>query len=130
AGFEQEMEKQRERARAAQKKEVVVAATEGEAAGSYEASLFTGYIIDTDKPVSAVLLDVVRSGEDVFLVFDRTPFYAEMGGQAGDTGTAVVGGQTFAIADTLKDKAGRHLHKVARRDDGDGPHFESGTPAQ
>jgi alanyl-tRNA synthetase len=37
-----------------------------------------------------------------------------MGGQAGDTGTAVVAGQTIPIVDTVKDKAGRHLHKVDR----------------
>jgi alanyl-tRNA synthetase len=59
-----------------------------------------------------MVTDVVRSEKDVFLVFDRTPFYAEMGGQAGDCGTAVVAGQTLAIVDTVKDKAGRHLHKV------------------
>jgi alanyl-tRNA synthetase len=112
AGFEREMEKQRERARAAQKKEIIVAATEGEVSAAFEASLFTGYLIDTSKPVEATLTDVVRSGKDAFLVFDRTPFYAEMGGQAGDAGTAVVGGQTFTITDTIKDKAGRHLHKV------------------
>jgi alanyl-tRNA synthetase len=112
AGFESEMEKQRDRARAAQKKEIIVAAKEGDAAASYEASVFTGYLIDTAKPVSAIVADVVRSEEDVFLVFDRTPFYAEMGGQVGDTGTAVVAGQTIAIVDTVKDKAGRHLHKV------------------
>src|SRR6185436_11163804 len=41
-------------------------------------------------------------------------FYGEMGGQAGDTGTAVVAGQTIAIVDTVKDKAGRHLHKIDR----------------
>ncbi len=111
-GFAVEMEQQRTRARAAQKKEIIVAATEGEAAASYEASLFTGYIIDTEKPLEAIVTDVVRSGEDVFLVFDRTPFYAEMGGQAGDTGLAVVAGETLTIGDTMKDKAGRHLHKV------------------
>jgi alanyl-tRNA synthetase len=112
AGFESEMTRQRERARAAQKKEVIVAAKEGDAAVAYEASIFTGYLIDTSKPVSAIVTDVVRSGNDVFLVFDRTPFYAEMGGQAGDTGTATVAGQTITIVDTVKDKAGRHLHKV------------------
>ncbi len=112
AGFEAEMEKQRERGRASQKKEIVVAATEGEASATYEASLFTGYVVDTEKHVEAEVTDVVRVGEDVFLVFNRTPFYAEMGGQAGDTGIAVVGGQTIRIVDTVKDKAGRHLHKV------------------
>ncbi|PTX91013.1 alanine--tRNA ligase [Opitutus sp. ER46] len=111
-GFEAAMEKQRERARAAQKKEVIVAATEGDASASYEATVFTGYLIDTDNAVEAVVTDVVPSGDDTFLVFDRTPFYAEMGGQAGDTGTAVVAGQTIAIVDCVKDKAGRHLHKV------------------
>ena len=112
AGFEKEMTKQRERARAAQKKEVIVAAKEGDAAAVYEASVFTGYLIDTARPVAAIVTDVVRSETDVFLVFDRTPFYAEMGGQAGDTGTATVAGQTIRIVDTVKDKAGRHLHKV------------------
>jgi alanyl-tRNA synthetase len=112
AGFETEMGKQRERARAAQKKEIIVAAKEGDAAAAFEASIFTGYLLDTARPVSAIVTDVVRSGADVFLVFDRTPFYAEMGGQAGDTGLAVVAGQTIRIVDTVKDKAGRHLHKV------------------
>jgi alanyl-tRNA synthetase len=116
AGFESEMEKQRERGRAAHKKEVIVAATEGDASVSYEASLFTGYVIDTAKPVEANLIDVVRTEKDAFLVFDRTPFYAEMGGQAGDTGTATVAGQTFTIVDTIKDKAGRHLHKISPDD--------------
>ena len=113
-GFEAEMEKQRERARAAQKKEIVVARTEGDASATYEATVFTGYLIDTSKPVDAIVTDVVSQGEELYLVFDRTPFYAEMGGQAGDTGIAIVAGQTVAIVDCVKDKAGRHLHKVDR----------------
>ncbi len=112
AGFETAMEKQRERARAAQKKEVIVAATEGDAATEHAASVFTGYVLGNDQPVAATLIDVVRTEKDAFLVFDRTPFYAEMGGQAGDTGTAVVAGRTFPIVDCVKDKSGRHLHKV------------------
>jgi alanyl-tRNA synthetase len=113
AEFERLMEKQRATARAAQKKEIVVAATEGAASAAYEASIFTGYVIDTAAPVEAIVTDVVKTDKDVFLVFDRTPFYGEMGGQVGDTGSATVAGQRFEIVDTIKDKAGRHLHKLA-----------------
>ncbi len=113
AEFERLMEGQRERGRASTKKEIVVAATEGAESAAYEASLFTGYTIDTTKPVDAILTDIVKNGKDTFVVFDRTPFYAEMGGQAGDTGTAIIGGQTVQITDTIKDKSGRHLHKLA-----------------
>ena len=114
--FERLMDEQRKRGQASTKKIVIVAATEGDASATFEASLFTGYVIDTSSPVTAIVTDVVRSGDDVFLAFDRTPFYAEMGGQAGDTGSAVVAGQTLTIVDTVKDKAGRHLHKVASAD--------------
>ncbi|HWA09305.1 MAG TPA: alanine--tRNA ligase [Opitutaceae bacterium] len=109
AGFEAEMEKQRERGRASQKKEIIVAATEGEATGT-AATTFVGY---TELTAKARLVDVVRTEKETFLVFDRTPFYAEMGGQMGDAGTVLVGGQLLHIADTVKDKSGRHLHRVA-----------------
>jgi alanyl-tRNA synthetase len=112
AGFEAEMEKQRERGRAAQKKEVIVGATEGEASDARPTE-FIGYAVDTLQASSATLLETVRTKKDVFLVFDRTPFYAEMGGQAGDSGHALIAGKSFEISDTVKDKAGRHLHKVA-----------------
>ncbi len=128
-GFDVEMDKQRERARAAQKKEIIVAATEGNASTTYEATVFTGYLIDTSKPVAAIVTDIVRSGDDVFLVFDRTPFYAEMGGQAGDTGTAIVAGQTIQIVDCVKDKAGRHLHKVDKSAGAQLSAISKGSPA-
>ncbi|HLP08741.1 MAG TPA: alanine--tRNA ligase-related protein [Opitutaceae bacterium] len=110
AGFEAEMEKQRERARAAQKKEVIVAATEGSETVEHQPTKFVGY---TELESEAKLLEVVRADKDTFLVFDQTPFYAEMGGQIGDTGTVTIGGQSLAIADTVKDKSGRYLHKLA-----------------
>ena len=108
-GFEVEMEKQRDRGRAAQKKEIVVAATEGEATG-LQATKFLGY---EKLTAHAQLIDVIAADKDTFLVFDQTPYYAEMGGQAGDTGTALINGQLVHITDTVKDKAGRHLHKVS-----------------
>ncbi|MBI5768976.1 MAG: alanine--tRNA ligase [Verrucomicrobia bacterium] len=109
AGFEAEMEKQRERGRAAQKKEIIVAATEGEATDQKPTN-FIGY---GQLTAEATLIDVVKADKDVFFVFDQTPLYAEMGGQAGDHGAARIGSQNFAIVDVVKDKAGRHLHKLA-----------------
>ncbi|MCP5531300.1 MAG: alanine--tRNA ligase [Opitutaceae bacterium] len=108
-GFERLMNQQRERARAAQKKEVIVAATEGDDT-NVVATQFLGY---TDTHAHGTLTDIVNSDQGTFLIFDRTPFYAEMGGQAGDCGTALINGQLVHFTDTVKDKSGRHLHKVA-----------------
>ncbi|HEY8933024.1 MAG TPA: alanine--tRNA ligase [Rariglobus sp.] len=107
--FERLMEGQRDRARAAQKKEIVVAATEGETVDQ-TATVFTGYLSLTTE---TKLIDIVKTEKDTYLVFEATPFYAEMGGQVGDTGEALVNGQLIHITDTIKDKSGRHLHKVA-----------------
>jgi alanyl-tRNA synthetase len=110
AGFEAEMEKQRERGRAARKTDVIVAATEGEAAAT--ATKFTGYEVDATHATHAKLVDVVKTDKDTYLVFDQTPFYGEMGGQVGDTGHALIGGVKVDIIDTVKDKSARHLHKI------------------
>jgi alanyl-tRNA synthetase len=110
AGFESEMEKQRERGRAARKTDVIVAATEGEATAT--ATKFTGYEIDATHATHAKLVDVVKTEKDTYLVFDQTPFYGEMGGQVGDAGHALINGTKVDITDTIKDKSGRHLHKV------------------
>jgi alanyl-tRNA synthetase len=110
AGFQTRMNDQRMRGRAAQKKEIIVATTEGEETIEQKPTKFLGY---TQLTAEAKVIDVVKSGKDTFLVFDQTPFYAEMGGQAGDHGAAEIGGQVFAIVYTVKDKADRHLHKLA-----------------
>jgi alanyl-tRNA synthetase len=116
--FEKLMGQQRERARAAQKKEIVVAATEGETAADLKPTKFLGYTMTrTTTAGPATLVDIVHADQDTFLIFDQTPFYAEMGGQAGDTGTALIDGQLLQIVDTVKDKAGRHLHRVASDSD-------------
>jgi alanyl-tRNA synthetase len=112
AGFDALMEQQRERGRAALKREIIVAATEGDGTAAAAPTAFTGYALDPAQGTHATLLEVVRSKPGTFLVFDRTPFYAEMGGQVGDTGHALLGGEAVAVLDTVKDKAGRHLHRI------------------
>ncbi len=109
--FEIEMARQRERGRAARKTDVIVAATEGEATA--EATKFTGYEIDSTHATHAKLVDVVKTDKDTLLVFDQTPFYAEMGGQVGDAGHALINGHKVDIVDTVKDKSGRHLHRLS-----------------
>ncbi|MGH8019358.1 MAG: REP-associated tyrosine transposase [Opitutaceae bacterium] len=111
AGFEAEMEKQRERGRAAQKKEVITVSEGG--AGGGEATLFVGYTLHPAPWVEGRIVDVVSTDADAFLVFDQSPFYAEMGGQVGDRGHASIDGVSFEMVDTIKDKAGRFLHKIA-----------------
>jgi alanyl-tRNA synthetase len=104
------MEEQRERGRAARKTDVIVAATEGDTKS--EATKFVGYSIDSTHATHAKLVDVVKTEKDTYLVFDQTPFYAEMGGQVGDTGDVLINDQKFEIVDCIKDKSGRHLHKL------------------
>jgi len=104
AGFEHEMEQQRTRARSASQFSGVESArvdVEGE-------TQFTGYQhLDDNARVLAILHDnetVERldSGQEAVLVLDRTPFYAESGGQAGDRGRIVSRDAVFEIRDTQK----------------------------
>ena len=108
--FERLMEEQRKRGQASTKKVIVIAATEGDTSVDLQSTKFLGY---DQLTAHAQLIDVITAEKDTFLVFDQTPFYAEMGGQAGDTGTALINGQIVHLTDCVKDKAGRHLHKVA-----------------
>ena len=110
AEFERLMEEQRKRGQASTKKVIVVAATEGDTSVDLQSTKFLGY---DQLTAHAQLIDVITAEKDTFLVFDQTPFYAEMGGQTGDTGTALINGQLVHLTDCVKDKAGRHLHKVA-----------------
>lgn len=111
-GFEVEMTRQRERARAAQKKDVVVAATSGDEQVDHAATEFVGYELANLTNLETSLTDIVRSEKATYVVFARSPFYAEMGGQAGDTGIVTLSGESIQVLDTIKDKAGRFLHRI------------------
>ena len=52
----------------------------------------------------------ITGGEKGIIVLDRTPFYAEMGGQVADHGTILVGESRFVVTNVLKDKGGKYLH--------------------
>ncbi len=109
-GFNAEMEKQRERARASQQKTIISVA---DTTGNQAATIFTGYDnANLESFETELVATETNTQGDAFLVFSQSPFYAELGGQVGDTGIASVNGQTYVIVNTLKDAAGRHLHQV------------------
>lgn len=111
AAFNAEMEAQRERARAARRTEVIKVNEQSE---DLAPTLFVGYDLDHQQTFTTTVLDIVRpeNASHVFLVFDRTPFYGEMGGQIGDRGVVRYRDQVLAITDTKVSKAGQYLHRV------------------
>ena len=105
AGFEREMDVQRERGRKASR--FTMAA--GEKPSFDRATEFRGYeTLAGDAPVVALLdaagkpVDALKQGQSGTVVLERTPFYAESGGQVGDTGVLEGKGARFAVADTQK----------------------------
>ena len=116
AGFTQLLQEQKVRAREARKKLGDLAWEGIELGLDNTPTEFTGY--DNSEQIAKVLAVVVdgevsgaiAGGEDGILVLDKTPFYAEMGGQVADHGTIIVGGSVFEVRNVLKDKGGKYLH--------------------
>ena len=117
AGFKTLMEQQRERARAAQKKEVI-------SVSSLSSDAQTEFIGFDQLNADATVLEVVEEKKRTGIVLDRSPFYAEMGGQVGDAGSLTIGDRTWQITDTQK-AGDAFLHYVK----GDGTP-EQGAAAQ
>ena len=94
-GFEQLMSKQRDRARSAQKKEIISVnslVTEAK-------TEFVGFEVNSTK---SRVIEVLQDEKQTSVVLDRSPFYAEMGGQLGDTGLLIFEGQELTVTDTQK----------------------------
>src|SRR5213080_2428020 len=97
-GFEKLMEEQRERARKAQKKEEI-SVEEGELKAA--PTKFLGYdFLEAEAVVETVLPG--KKSDEVNIVVDRTPFYAEMGGQVGDRGLLHVPGHDWTEVGQLR----------------------------
>ena len=60
--------------------------------------------------VGEELAGAITGGEKGFVVLDRTPFYAEMGGQVADHGVLLMGNSRFRVTNVQKDKGGKYLH--------------------
>ena len=116
AGFEAAMEQQRETARAAGK----FTSTTGlpaDLVAQLSPTVFLDYgpldagglqvvaLLKDGRPVPAV-----QAGDDAVVILDSTPFYAESGGQVGDTGVLAEQGVEFDVADTLKFAGQFHGH--------------------
>lgn len=118
AGFELAMNEQRERARNA-RQNVNSMQTQSEVLGNIKAeSEFIGYTHTVaDAEIVAIvkdgeLVDSVQEGEEVQLVLDRTPFYAESGGQIADKGTLSNDLVLASVLDVKKAPNGQNLHNV------------------
>ncbi|PEO67928.1 alanine--tRNA ligase [Bacillus toyonensis] len=117
-GFEAEMEKQRERARAA-RQDVDSMQVQGGVLGEVKvASEFVGYgTVATESNIVALVkngeyTDSLQAGEEGQLMLDVTPFYAESGGQIADRGYLLADGVKVVVKDVQKAPNGQNLHKV------------------
>lgn len=115
-GFETEMNLQRERARSA-RQDVDSMQVQGGVLGEIKTeSTFIGYdqmqaetkVVEIFK--EGQLADHVSAGEEVQIILDTTPFYAESGGQIADQGTLEAPGLKIQIKDVQKAPNGQNLH--------------------
>ncbi len=103
-GYDAAMAEQRERAQAASQFKM----GDGPKIEFDGATEFSGYetVVDQGKVVALLhgdgKVDTLNKGDEGVVVLDRTPFYAESGGQIGDTGVLVSDEAEFAVADTQK----------------------------
>lgn len=91
----------------------------GEAVGRAGTSVFTGYEGTRLEGASTVALikddaevKELAEGDEGEVILDRTPFYAESGGQVGDTGTLASGSARITVKDTVSPVSGLIIHRV------------------
>lgn len=124
-GFLQAMEQQKQKARENQNFEAKLSVGDAALYESLDASVvseFVGYDSLTAQSAIAAIgsgtewKDVLSEGEEGTIITGKTPFYATMGGQCGDTGIITCGGSEFAVEDTVKlpgDRIG-HVGRVTK----------------
>ncbi len=111
AGFDRDMAAQRERARAASQFGIDYGAMPEVTVTSeftgYDALRGEGSVVGLFRGTEAV--DALQAGEEGMVILDRTPFYAESGGQVGDRGELGAADAVFEVLDTVK-QGGAHAH--------------------
>src|SRR5699024_2522253 len=118
-GFEVEMEKQRERARAARSTEESMSVQSEALQGVTTEFEFVGHSqLSSNATIKAIIkdeesLDHLPIDEEAWVFFNRSPFYAEMGGQVADSGGIYDGSELIAeVNDVQKAPNGQYMHKV------------------
>ena len=116
-GFEKAMDVQRERARSSSS----FAVGQSELPDLDLSTEFIGYeLLQADSTIQAIYKDgielaSINEGEEAYLVLDKTPFYAESGGQAGDRGVISMQDATFDVSDVQKrGQTYFHIGKVSQ----------------
>jgi alanyl-tRNA synthetase len=100
SGFENEMKNQKERSR----EDAAVTTDDWTVLNDTEGTQFTGYDRFEDEVMISKYRTVkIKGKESYHLVFNKTPFYAESGGQVGDTGYIISSKERIAINDTIKE---------------------------
>ena len=107
-GFNSLMDEQRARARKAQKKQVIEVS-------QLETSAPTAFVGYDQIETAASVSEIIEVKDKTAVILDASPFYAEMGGQVGDTGELAGGGQLWRIANTQK-AGNAWLHFLLEKD--------------
>ena len=114
--FRQLMQEQKERAREARKALGDLGWAGVEFGKEVPSTEFVGYDHDTCEATVVALMcedelcGQIEAGSDGIVVLDKTPFYAEMGGQVADHGVITAKGFTFTVTDVQKNKGGKFMH--------------------
>lgn len=118
-GFNKAMQEQKDTARNARADGSSWDGDETYVFSNAEPTVFVGYdTLETEAKVVGIvvadngvadMMDVNQSG---FIVTDKTPFYAEMGGQTGDVGVINVNGNAITVVNTTKTADGYYMHEV------------------
>lgn len=117
-GFEAEMEQQRERARSARVDVDSMHVQSGVLTDIKNESEFIGYdnLAVTANVIVLLkegqLVQEAAAGEEIQFILDKTPFYAESGGQIADKGTIIAAGVKAEVQDVQKAPNGQNLHRA------------------
>ncbi len=116
AGFQEKMQEQKTRAREARKALGDLGWAGVEFGKDIPETAFTGYEKNEDTGTVVALVSneelcgTISEGMEAIVVLDKTPFYAEMGGQTGDHGVITADGAEFTVTDVQKNKGGKYMH--------------------
>lgn len=118
-GFNKAMQEQKDTARDARTEGSSWDGNETFEFENAEPTVFVGYdTLETDAKVVGIVVeeegvcDTIIENQKGFIVTDKTPFYAEMGGQVGDIGTITINGKVANVVNTTKTEDGYYLHET------------------